>query len=242
MAPRAARFASSLWREGIMSDDKKWQVGQGPGAIEEEGLTRRELLKRAGLFVGAAVVVPAVPAAAAQIPATAAQETLRSLTRLEYETLDAICSRIIPTDANGPGAREARAARFVDWGLAGALANTRDQYSAGLAAIEAYAVASKGAAFSSLSPADQDAVITDLSENRVPRAPQGFFNTVRMHTIQGTFSDPFYGGNADYVGWDLIGYPGVRIAVPAEYQQLNTALKPNHQSAYDSNMFSKPAT
>jgi hypothetical protein len=41
------------------------------------------------------------------------------------------------------------------------------------------------------------------------------------------------------VGWDLIGYPGVRIAVPAEYQQLNTALKPNHQSAYDSNMFSK---
>jgi gluconate 2-dehydrogenase gamma chain len=154
----------------------------------EAVLTRRELLKRAGLVVGAAVVVPVVPAGA-QIPA--AQEPLRSLTRLEYETLDAICSRIIPTDANGPGAREARAARFVDWGLAGALGNTRDQYAAGLAAIEAYAVASKGAAFSSLSPADQDAVITDLSENRVPRAPQGFFNTVRMHTIQGTFSDPF---------------------------------------------------
>jgi hypothetical protein len=202
---------------------------------DEVGLTRRELLKRAGLIVGAAVVVPAVGAAAAQEP-------LRSLTRLEYETLDAICARMIPTDASGPGAREARAARFVDWGLAGALSNTRDQYAAGLAAIEAYAVASKGAAFSSLPAADQDTVITDLSENRVPRAPQGFFNTVRLHTIQGTFSDPFYGGNANYVGWDLIGYPGVRIAVPAEYQQLNTTLKPNHQSAYDSNMFSKPVT
>jgi gluconate 2-dehydrogenase gamma chain len=205
---------------------------------DEVRLTRRELLKRAGLVVGAAVVVPAVPAAA-QIRAAAAPETLRSLTRLEYETLDAICARIIPTDASGPGAREAQAARFVDWGLAGALSNTRDQYAAGLAAIEAYAVASKGAAFSSLPPADQDTVITELSENRVPRAPQGFFNTVRLHTIQGTFSDPFYGGNANYVGWDLIGYPGVRIAVPAEYQQLNTTLKPNHQSAYDSNMFSK---
>jgi gluconate 2-dehydrogenase gamma chain len=224
-------------RQGISESSRR---GWGPSASENEvGLTRRELLKRAGLVVGAAVVVPVVPAAAAQFPATAAQETLRSLTRLEYETLDAICSRIIPTDANGPGAREARAARFLDWGLAGALGNTRDQYAAGLAAIEAYAVASKGAAFSSLPPADQDTVITDLSENRVPNAPQGFFNTVRLHTIQGTFSDPFYGGNANYVGWDLIGYPGVRIAVPAEYQQLNTTLKPNHQSAYDSNMFSK---
>ena len=31
-----------------------------------EGLSRRELLKRAGLVVGAAVVVPVVPEAAAQ--------------------------------------------------------------------------------------------------------------------------------------------------------------------------------
>ena len=219
-----------------MAEDKLDDV-PGPAL---EGLSRRELLKRAGLVVGAvgaAVVVPVVPTAAAQ--ASAAPEPLKTLTRLEYETLDAICSRIIPTDANGPGAREARAARFVDWGLAGALGNARDQYAAGLAAVEAYAIASKGATFSKLSPADQDAVVNDLSQNEVPQAPQGFFNTLRTHTIQGTFSDPFYGGNANYVGWDLIGYPGVRVAVPAEYQQLNTELKPNHQSAYDSDMFSK---
>ena len=208
------------------------------GQEGRERLTRRELFRRAGLIVGAAVVVP-VASAAAPPQASAPQEALRTLTRLEYDTLDAICSRIIPTDANGPGAREARAARFVDWGLAGALANTRDQYAAGLAAVEAHAIASKGASFAKLSPAEQDAVVTDLSQNKVPQAPQGFFNTVQTHTIQGTFSDPFYGGNADYVGWDLIGYPGVRIAVPAEYQHWNTELKPNHQSAYDSDVFSK---
>ena len=33
---------------------------------------------------------------------------------------------------------------------------------------------------------------------------------VRTHTLQGTFGDPYYGGNANFVGWDLIGYPGVR--------------------------------
>jgi len=211
-------------------------------AEDEIGLTRRELLKRASLVVGAAVVVPVVPAAAAQpqpSPGQEALEALRSLTRFEYETLDAICSRIIPTDANGPGASEARAARYIDWGLSGALRSARDQYASGLAAVEAYASASRGALLARLSPADQDAIIDDLSRNTVPGAPQGFFNTVRAHTIQGTFSDPFYGGNANYVGWDLIGYPGVRVAVPAEYQQWGTVLRPNHQSAYDSDMFSK---
>jgi gluconate 2-dehydrogenase gamma chain len=205
-------------------------------------LSRRELLKRAGLAVGAAVVVPALPASAAHAQASAAQltpEALKTLTRLEYETLDAICSRIIPTDASGPGAREARAARFIDWGLEGALADLRAQYSTGLAAVEARAIATRGIGFAGLPPADQDTIITDLSQNAVPQAPQGFFNAVRTHTIQGTFSDPFYGGNANYVGWDLIGYPGVRLAVPAEYQQWDTELRPNHQSAYDSQMFSK---
>jgi gluconate 2-dehydrogenase gamma chain len=205
--------------------------------------SRRELLKRAGLVVGV-VVVPALPAPGAQGGALNAPETgeaLKTLTRLEYDTLDAICSRIIPTDASGPGAKEARAARYIDWGLSGALVALRAQYAAGLAAVEAHAIASKGSSFSRLSPGDQDVVLTELAENAMPQGPQGFFNTVRAHTIQGTFSDPFYGGNANYVGWDLIGYPGVRIAVPSEYQQWGTDLKPNHQSAYDSDMFSKGA-
>ena len=59
--------------------------------------------------------------------------------------------------------------------------------------------------------------------------------------IQGTFSDPFYGGNYNGIGWDIIKYPGVRTTVPAEYQQWNVELKPNRQSAYDHDMFEKGA-
>jgi len=215
-----------------MAENEQDPLTSGPG------LSRRELLKRAGLVVGAAVVVPVTPIDAAAQTVTA-PDGLRTLTRPEYDTLDAICARIIPTDDSGPGAREARAARYIDWGLSGALASTRPQYASTLAAVEAHAMASRGAPFTTLSPADQDAVVTDLSQNRVPQAPANFFNTLRAHTIQGTFSDPFYGGNANYAGWDLIGYPGVRVAVPAEYQQWDSELKPNHQSAYDTAMFSK---
>ena len=62
---------------------------------------------------------------------------------------------------------------------------------------------------------------------------------VRTHTLQGTFGDPFYGGNANFTGWDLIGYPGVRTNVSADEKRLGANLKPNHQSAYDSAMFNK---
>ena len=41
-----------------------------------------------------------------------------------------------------------------------------------------------------------------------PAAPARSSRMVRTHTLQGTFGDPYYGGNANFVGWDLIGYPG----------------------------------
>ena len=36
---------------------------------------------------------------------------------------------------------------------------------------------------------------------------------------KGMFGDPYYGGNVNFVGWDLIGYPGVRTNVSAADQK-----------------------
>jgi hypothetical protein len=66
-----------------------------------------------------------------------------------------------------------------------------------------------------------------------------FFALVRGHTLQGTFSDPYYGGNANFVGWDLIGYPGVRTIVTPDEQRLGADVPRNHKSAYDYEMFTK---
>ncbi len=40
----------------------------------------------------------------------------------------------------------------------------------------------------------------------------GFFSTVLGDTYDGMFADPVYGGNRDYIGWDLIGYLGAQRA------------------------------
>lgn len=80
-------------------------------------------------------------------------------------------------------------------------------------------------------------MLEEVQDGEADGVSPAFFNTVRTHTIQGMFSDPFYGGNVEFVGWDMIGYPGVRVSVPAEYQQMDVEHPPNHVSVYDSTMF-----
>ena len=214
--------------------------------------SRRELLKQVG-FVGAAAATPTRilaaettatinelgPAASQAAPMREARETL---TAAENDTLEAIVARLIPEDENGPGAITARAAHYIDRALAGVLASSRPAYAAGLAAVDSYAQESKGASFTMLSPKDQDAVLSDMEKNTArgfTGSSSAFFRLVRNHTIEGTFADPYYGGNAGFAGWDLIGYPGVRTFVSADEQRMGITVKPNHRSAYDYPMFSK---
>jgi len=215
--------------------------------MNDKLIARRELLKR----VGAAAIVPPrmllplvspgpAPTLAAQSSSAAAGSTAATLTAVEAETLGAIAARLIPTDSNGPGAAEARAAQYIDRALGGALASFRETYRAGLAAIDRHAQSTKGTSFARLSAADQDQFLRDLERNAVAgfqdSAP--LFNVLLSHTIQGTFCDPFYGGNANFAGWDLINYPGIRLAVTAGEQGLNADPSPTHMSAYDYRMFS----
>ena len=170
------------------------------------------------------------------------REPIENLTAYEADMLEAICARIIPTDANGPGAREARAAHYIDRALGGALSGSKAAYTAGLAAFDAYCRSSRRAPFTELSARDQDSVLIDVETGAATGfigSSGAFFAMVRSHTLQGTFGDPYYGGNFNFIGWDMIGYPGVRTNVSAEDQRLGVKLTPNHQSAYDNSMFTK---
>jgi gluconate 2-dehydrogenase gamma chain len=194
------------------------------------GVSRRELLKRAGV---AGTALLALPDLGRVLPGTAdVVAQTRTLHAGAFATLHAVCARLIPTDENGPGATEAHAAEYIDRALGGALAAARRDYKLGLTAIDRAAQQTFGAVFANLGPPQQDAVLRELQETP-------FFNLVRGHTQQGTFCDPIYGGNANFVGWDLIGYPGVRLAVSAAEQNLSTPATPTHTSAYDSGMFEK---
>src|SRR6185503_15727209 len=72
--------------------------------------SRREMLRRTAVL-GAVVVLPG------RGGAQAAVESPPTLSAGETATLEAIVARLIPSDANGPGALEAGAARYIDRAL-----------------------------------------------------------------------------------------------------------------------------
>ena len=201
-------------------------------------LSRREMLKRV-VVAGAAASLPTTPAPAAS--AQAAAEPFETLTAGEGATLQAVVARLIPADERGPGALEAGAASYIDRALAGPLAGAVETYRGGLAALDRTAQFAGGVPFAALGPADQDAMLRDVEANRAPGFASGaaaFFNLVWTHTIQGTFSDPAHGGNVDFIGWRLLGYPGVRTMVTADLQRIDRMPPSRQVSAYDYPAFS----
>jgi gluconate 2-dehydrogenase gamma chain len=201
--------------------------------------SRRDVLRRSA----AAGVVGVVPARVLAQAAAAAPYV--NLTPAEAAALEAIVARLIPADALGPGALEAGAARYIDAALGQGLGAQRPAYAAGLAALDAYARASAGDEFAKLKGDRQDELLAALEENRAPGftpSSRAFFDLVLAHTLEGTFGDPHYGGNQDYIGWELLGYPGLRLAVSAEQQRMSAALEPVRGSAYDHTEFDAHAT
>ena len=211
-------------------------------------LSRRDLLKLAGTAGAAAAAAPAsvVPAEAQRRPSGPAREPLRALTAHEADLLDRIAELLVPSDELGPGATEAMAVRYIDRALSGALADQRDAYRIGLEALERYARQTRGAPFLQLTETRQVSLLIDIESGTATGANVGFigssaqfFALMRGHVMQGTFGDPHYGGNAGFVGWELLGYPGVRTVVTPAEQKLLSPPTAVRRSAYDNPMFNK---
>ncbi|HEY7908662.1 MAG TPA: gluconate 2-dehydrogenase subunit 3 family protein, partial [Thermomicrobiales bacterium] len=157
---------------------------------------------------------------------------------LIVDVVTAAAERIIPRDANGPGATDAGVVYFIDrqlsseYGMAGKrysagpfvagaptqgdqLGSTmRERYRLGVDGMQAYAQKQYQKDFKALSPDQQDQVLRDMEAGTATGfagiTGQQFFQLLLAHVKAGFFADPIYGGNRDLVGWKLIGYPGAQ--------------------------------
>jgi gluconate 2-dehydrogenase gamma chain len=142
-------------------------------------------------------------------------------------TVAAFTERLMPGAPGMAGARDAGVLNYIDLALAGAYADQQDFYRRGLAQLEAFCQQAHQASFARLDPARQDMVIGALEEGKAagftwPTA-QAFFNTLRTHTMEGMFADPVYGGNKDFAGWLLVGFPGAQPLFTAADMQSKDA-------------------
>ncbi len=177
-------------------------------------LSRRELLQRGalyggGLWLAGQLSFPEAAKAAAESsePATFGPE--------DWKAVEAITARILPTDQE-PGAKEAGCVNFIDKALAHEEKASLPLYESGLRGLEAASQRAHGAPFAELDAAAQDALLGALEAGRTAGWPADagdsavFFETVRVHTVVGFLADPKYGGNRDFAGWKVAGYPGPR--------------------------------
>lgn len=136
-----------------------------------------------------------------------------SLDPAQWRCAAAICAEIIPTDDTA-GATEAGCINFIDKALAAEDAVTLPLYQAALGAVDGLCVSRHGRAFAELAAPVRHEFLTQMEQGRVAgwtvafARAQDFFATIRFHTLLAFVVDPKNGGNKDYAGWKLMGFPG----------------------------------
>jgi gluconate 2-dehydrogenase gamma chain len=164
---------------------------------------------------------------------------LRFFTREEALDIAAASARIFPSDDSGPGANEAGVVIYIDRQLAGPYGRDRHRYTqppfdSGVPELGYQGRESPAEIYREglkqirdlrrLAPTEQDATLKRIERTR-------FFQLLRTHTIEGMFCDPMHGGNADMIGWQLIGFPGPRMSYADEVETYNgRAFRPKPRS------------
>ena len=177
------------------------------------------------------------PAAKPIDPAIEPPPVYRFFNGDEAAFIESVVDTFIPADDVGPGALELGIATFIDGQLnlgygrgdrmylqGPFIEGTPEQgyqlrmtpselVHNGILDLNAYLREKHKTTFDGLSNHDRVAVLTQLEKRdiQLPTVPTGvFFNLLYDLTMQGYFADPLYGGNKDFIGWKMIGFPGVR--------------------------------
>jgi hypothetical protein len=192
-----------------------------PEADDEQGLTRREMIKLAAGAVVAAPLVGLGDARAAIAPQATAEKAVVNkaplfFTAEEFLLVDELSELIIPTDDHSPGARAAGVAAYIDARLAESFEEEPKQlWRAGLKTIDSLSQEMHGHAFMKAAPQQRIALLTRISQNEMkPAKPEElFFRELKARTVRAYYTSKIgiktemeYKGNS-YLK-EFVGYEG----------------------------------
>lgn len=207
--------------------------------MKDHSTSRRSLIKGLSLFPVAAATAVSAQGTNAQADNSAASEYRPSFFNGdEWAFVIALCDRLIPHDAEGPGAVELGVPEFLDrhmqtpyaagdiWYMQGPFIEVgpefgyqgrlplRDILRVGIKAIDGYCRQKYGGKnFVQLDHGQQETVMKGLEKGEIKLeeiSGKLVFQQFLAEVRYGYFADPKYGGNKDMGSWKMIGYPGVR--------------------------------
>ncbi len=158
---------------------------------------------------------------------TGARASGRVFGSREWRTIEAIASRILPSD-DGPGAREAGVVGFIDRQLAtGPLSGLGPVLNELAKRIELYARKVHGRSYADLGAEEQDAMVAKLrtADLSLSLPERQLYEVLHTLTLEGFLSDPSHGGNVDQIGWQYVRFAEPTLRVPGDphrHHQLPT--------------------
>lgn len=164
-------------------------------------ISRRVALARTAALLGSALAAPTIAGVLAGCGdqrasgTRAAAETLKALTPEQEQLVAAVAEVILPA-TDTPGARDVGVSQFVDRMLADYhTADAREKFLAGLARLDASAVAQHGKSFMRCTAAQQfalvDALDAQLFDPKAVRAdadPRAFYGLLKELTLAGYYT------------------------------------------------------
>lgn len=135
-------------------------------------------------------------------------KALKFFSAADGADVEAIASCIIPSSTTA-GAREARVVIFIDHALGSFFADQASQFRQGLAQFQSSFKSQYPAtpSFAQANEAEQIAFLETMDDSP-------FFNGMIFMTLMGFLASPKYGGNANKLGWNAIGFQDQHLFIP----------------------------
>jgi len=222
-------------------------AAEKPSSVKDfASISRRSLLNAALFIPTASMLGCSSPQKSSQSEAQESRPGFAFLNPEERAFVETATERLIPDEEDGLGARGAAVAVFIDRQLAGPYGRAEhwymqgpwatgfpeqgyqlkltpgELYQAAIREVNAWCQKNHGKAFAGLPSTEQDDVLHGLESGEIELAnvpAKVFFTMLWNNTVEGFLADPMYGGNRNFTGWKLVGFPGPRYNYSSEIEQ-----------------------
>jgi len=170
-------------------------------------MKRRDFLKG----TSAAAMAAGLPVAAADPAGAAAGATFN---RDQWAVIESVQDHLLPSEPDAPGAREVRAAAYLDRALAdpGFDPDVKDFVLEGIGWLNEISEERRGRPFNLVDPGQREDLLRQIADSK---AGERWLSTLVGYTLEALLGDPLYGGNPDGIGWKWLEHdPGLPRPTP----------------------------
>ncbi len=151
------------------------------------------------------------------------------LTDDQFQLIRSVQQILLPSDGNGPGAKDIIADTYLLWVLSDIRMDPEEKEYIinGMGWVDETAEEEFSMGYNKLSQEKKEELIEIISREKWGRS---WLGVILNFIFEALLSDPQYGGNPDNIGWNWLGYNGgsPRPTIPNLYPEILVTIRSNY--------------